>query len=131
MTNHAKALSSKINDRSALVGIIGLGYVGLPLALAFTEKGFNVLGFDVDQVKVDKINSGDCYIKHLDPSRLLRAIGRESVAVTLGKSGKNSKFKIQNSKLLSATTDFCATRRTRRHSHLRAHARSARTRNRT
>ena len=40
MTNHAKTLASKINDRSALVGVIGLGYVGLPLALAFTEKGF-------------------------------------------------------------------------------------------
>ncbi len=40
MIDHAQALASKINDRSALVGIIGLGYVGLPLALAFTEKGF-------------------------------------------------------------------------------------------
>ena len=105
MTDHAQALASKINDRSALVGIIGLGYVGLPLALAFTEKGFTVLGFDVDPVKVDKINSGDCYIKHLDPSRLLRAVGRE-VAEASGGKGGNSKFKIQNSKFLSATSDF-------------------------
>ena len=82
MTDHAQALSSKINDRSALVGIIGLGYVGLPLALAFTEKGFNVIGFDVDQVKVDKINSGDCYIKHLDCGRVEKAVTRKTLEAT-------------------------------------------------
>ena len=75
---NADQLLKKINDRSAIVGIIGLGYVGLPLALAFTEKGFKVLGFDVDPIKVDKINKGDCYIKHLDPTRLSRAVGLAS-----------------------------------------------------
>ncbi|MEJ2582347.1 MAG: NAD(P)-binding domain-containing protein, partial [Acidobacteriota bacterium] len=59
--NQSDQLLAKINDRSALVGIIGLGYVGLPLALAFTEKGFSVLGFDVDPEKVEKINRGECY----------------------------------------------------------------------
>jgi UDP-N-acetyl-D-glucosamine dehydrogenase len=74
MTDHAQALAKKINNRSALIGIIGLGYVGLPLALAFTEKGFNVLGFDVDPVKVDQLTAGECYIKHLDCARVERAV---------------------------------------------------------
>jgi hypothetical protein len=89
MTDHAQALASKIADRSALVGIIGLGYVGLPLALAFTEKGFNVLGFDTDPDKVDKINRGECYIKHLDPLRLLRAIGKQDAEFPGGSGGKS------------------------------------------
>ena len=74
MTDHAQALVSKIEDRSALVGIIGLGYVGLPLALAFTEKGFNVLGFDTDPAKVEQLTAGECYIKHLDCERVERAV---------------------------------------------------------
>ena len=74
MTDHAQALASKINDRSALVGIIGLGYVGLPLALAFTEKGFNVIGFDVDPAKIDQLEQGECYIKHIDCQRVERAV---------------------------------------------------------
>ena len=123
MTDHAQTLASKIEDHSALVGIIGLGYVGLPLALAFTENGFNVLGFDVDPIKVNKINSGDCYIKHLDPSRLARAIAGGDVESQAGVDGKseirnpkseipNSSFLIPNSELttsearLEATTDF-------------------------
>ncbi|HSN55334.1 MAG TPA: NAD(P)-binding domain-containing protein, partial [Candidatus Sulfomarinibacteraceae bacterium] len=79
-------MHEKIEDRTALIGIIGLGYVGLPLALAFTEKGFRVLGFDTDPVKVDKLNRGECYIKHLDPTRLHRAIGLQSPGGAGGKS---------------------------------------------
>ncbi len=73
-SNHAQQLREKIEGKSALVGIIGLGYVGLPLALAFTEKGFNVLGFDVDPAKVDQLTAGECYIKHLDCERVERAV---------------------------------------------------------
>jgi len=102
MTNHAQQLREKINDRSALVGIIGLGYVGLPLALAFAEKGFNVLGFDTDPAKVDKINRGESYIKHLDPTRLARATGH---APAVGVA-ENSQLSTLNSQLLSATADF-------------------------
>ncbi len=63
-------LLSSLRDRRALIGIIGLGYVGLPLALAFTESGYPVLGFDVDADKVDALGRGESYIKHLDGGRV-------------------------------------------------------------
>ncbi|MBB6430779.1 nucleotide sugar dehydrogenase [Algisphaera agarilytica] len=59
------SLEQKIRDRSATVGVIGLGYVGLPLCHAFHEAGFGVLGFDVDQKKIDRLNAGENYLKHL------------------------------------------------------------------
>ena len=124
---HAQHLLEIINDRSAIVGIIGLGYVGLPLALAFTEKGFKVLGFDVDPIKVDKINKGDCYIKHLDPTRLKNAVRNPTAESAKAMERKrktqdsksradagdgNSEFRIPNSEFdvkgprLQATNDF-------------------------
>ncbi len=63
----------RIDTRQAQVGIIGLGYVGLPLGLAFSEKGFRVLGFDVDESKVETLNAGRCYIEHLEASRVEQA----------------------------------------------------------
>src|SRR5712664_4256540 len=56
------SLEMKFRDRTANVGIIGLGYVGLPLALLFTEAGFTVTGFDVDSQKVEKLSRGESYI---------------------------------------------------------------------
>ena len=58
-------LIRKIENRDAVVGIIGLGYVGLPLAREFLKKDFTILGFDLDESKIDKINSGISYIKHI------------------------------------------------------------------
>ncbi|MGH9253115.1 MAG: NAD(P)-binding domain-containing protein, partial [Vicinamibacterales bacterium] len=55
-------LKDKIRDRTARVGVIGLGYVGLPLAVEFARSGFDVTGFDVDRPKVDEINAGRSYI---------------------------------------------------------------------
>lgn len=60
-----EALIARIKNRDAVIGIIGLGYVGLPLARAFLEKDFTILGFDTDNNKVDKINKGKSYIKHI------------------------------------------------------------------
>jgi len=54
-----------IEDRTAKVGIIGLGYVGLPLAIHFGASGFGVLGFDLDSDKIDKLLKGKSYIKHV------------------------------------------------------------------
>jgi UDP-N-acetyl-D-glucosamine dehydrogenase len=58
-------LLSKIKDRTARIGIIGLGYVGLPLARAFVDKGYTVLGFDTDASKVEKLKGGASYIGHI------------------------------------------------------------------
>ena len=55
-------LKEKIRNRQAKIGIIGLGYVGLPLAVEFAKAGFEVTGFDVDVAKVDSINHGHSYI---------------------------------------------------------------------
>lgn len=62
--NH-KTLSARIDDRSALVGIIGMGYVGLPLMLASTGKKFRVVGFDIDTEKVMGLNRGKSPLKHV------------------------------------------------------------------
>jgi UDP-N-acetyl-D-glucosamine dehydrogenase len=58
-------LKSLLSSRSARVGVIGLGYVGLPLARAFSARGFPVLGFDVDPAKVEKLKRGESYIGHI------------------------------------------------------------------
>ena len=58
-------LMEKISQKQALIGVIGLGYVGLPLVLRFGEVGFKILGFDSDAQKVDKLNRGESYIKHI------------------------------------------------------------------
>jgi UDP-N-acetyl-D-glucosamine dehydrogenase len=63
-------LLAKIKHKQALVGIIGLGYVGLPLVLRFGEVGFKVLGFDTDSRKVDRLNRGESYIKHIPADKL-------------------------------------------------------------
>jgi UDP-N-acetyl-D-glucosamine dehydrogenase len=64
-------LVKKINNRSARVGVIGLGYVGLPLVIEFKVKNFSVTGFDVDQTKIDLLKKGKSYIKHIDISPLV------------------------------------------------------------
>ena len=79
------SLINKINDKSAKVGVIGLGYVGLPLAIEFTKAGYEVTGIDVNEKKVDAINSGKNYIKDVNDSILKNAVKK---------------------KLLRSTTDF-------------------------
>lgn len=71
--NYKKELLSKIENKKAIVGIIGMGYVGLPLTLAFANNGFEVIGFDVDENKIPLLNEGKSYIKHID-SKLIKDI---------------------------------------------------------
>jgi UDP-N-acetyl-D-glucosamine dehydrogenase len=82
-----QALLTKIHDRTAVVGLIGLGYVGLPLAVEFAKAGFKVIGVDVDPRKVDAVNAGRSYIPD---------VKSEDVAA-LWAAGK-----------LEATTDYAA-----------------------
>ncbi len=58
----AQTLTEKIRSRSARVGIVGLGYVGLPLAVEFAKAGFDVTGIDLSETKVAKVNAGESYI---------------------------------------------------------------------
>lgn len=71
MTSHI----DKFKNNKLKVGIIGLGYVGLPLMLRFHSVGYTVLGFDVDQNKVDKLNQGESYIDHIKDSSIKDAVG--------------------------------------------------------
>lgn len=70
----------RVERREARVGIVGLGYVGLPLALEFGRAGFNVLGFDIDVVKVDKLNRGESYIFRIAPEEIAAAVAEGFVA---------------------------------------------------
>ena len=65
---------NKINNKTAKIGIIGLGYVGLPLGLEFANKGFSVTGFDIDEKKIPLLNSGKSYIKHISEVLVLRKL---------------------------------------------------------
>jgi UDP-N-acetyl-D-glucosamine dehydrogenase len=68
--NHSQELSRKIESRTARVGVVGLGYVGLPLAVEFAEAGFCVTGIDIDQSKVAAINRGESYIQDVQTAAL-------------------------------------------------------------
>lgn len=70
MNKVIEAVSARVDDGSALIGVVGLGYVGLPLIDAFTRAGFAALGFDVDRRKVDALNSGKSYIAHIPSARV-------------------------------------------------------------
>ena len=75
-------LEEKLNSKKAKVCIIGLGYVGLPISLTFAEKGFMVMGLDIDKSKIDKINSGKSYINHISEKRINDAIKSGYFSVT-------------------------------------------------
>lgn len=80
-----KQLLKKINERTAQIGIIGLGYVGLPLAVAFAESGFSVMGYDKSLTKVETLRAGKSDIIDISSERLANLI-------------ENTKFRITNSK---------------------------------
>jgi UDP-N-acetyl-D-glucosamine dehydrogenase len=77
LPTNESTLLQKIQAKDAIVGVCGLGYVGLPLALTFGEKGFPVIGFDIDQRKVDAISKGESYIKHISKERIAKAVGQK------------------------------------------------------
>jgi len=76
------SLYSKIKNKEARIGIIGLGYVGLPLAVEFAKTGFNVTGIEVDNKKIAAINNGDNYISDIDDLLFLDLINKNRLQVT-------------------------------------------------
>ncbi len=66
-------LIKKLKERKAVLGIVGMGYVGLPLALRFSEVGFSVIGFDIDLDRVALLNRGESYIRHISKDKLIVA----------------------------------------------------------
>ena len=71
-----KNLLDLIQLKKATIGIIGLGYVGLPLSLRFADKGFKTIGFDIDSSKVNMINNGESYINHIKKKKILHSINK-------------------------------------------------------
>ena len=91
MKSTGMSLNEKILNKKAKIGIIGLGYVGLPLAVEFARKGFHVVGIDTDEERVRKINTGESYIldtegkdvKALVVQKRLEAVSHYKVLKTL------------------------------------------------
>jgi len=75
-------LLGKIKGKTAKIGIVGLGYVGLPLAVAFAEAAFRVLGFDIQQRRVDLVNKGQSYITDVESENLAAAIAKSLLEAT-------------------------------------------------
>lgn len=82
MTN----LERKISEKKATVGILGLGYVGLPLAREFAEAGMKVLGFDIDKKKVKTLNAGRSIIKHVPHSQVKKLVNSKLFSATCNMS---------------------------------------------
>jgi len=82
-------LLNRIEQKTARVGVIGQGYVGLPLALVFQEAGFAVTGFDIDAAKVAAIGRGESFIKHIGPERVSKAVrsGRYNATTNFDRLG--------------------------------------------
>jgi UDP-N-acetyl-D-glucosamine dehydrogenase len=72
----------RIADRSYTVGVVGLGYVGIPLALAAVKAGFTVIGFDIDAERVGKLNTGKSQIKHISDASIHAAVGARKFSAT-------------------------------------------------
>lgn len=68
------ALLQRLRNRDAVIGIVGLGYVGLPLLLTYAEAGFQVLGLDIDAAKIESLQSGRSYISHIESQRVQAAL---------------------------------------------------------
>lgn len=83
-------LLQKIAAHEAIVGIVGLGYVGLPIMLRFAECGFPVLGFDIDEAKVQLLNRSESYIEHIETARIVEARqeGRFDASTDFSRAGE-------------------------------------------
>ena len=78
----ASDLRQKLQDRTATIGVVGLGYVGLPLLRAFFHAGFRVIGYDVDREKVEQLSRGESYLKHLGEGFISEFAGSDRFVAT-------------------------------------------------
>jgi UDP-N-acetyl-D-glucosamine dehydrogenase len=83
----AAALSAKFGQKTARVGVIGLGYVGLPLALLFSRNGMQTTGFDIDPFKTEKLERGETYIKHISAAAISPEVSAKRFRATTDFSG--------------------------------------------
>ena len=67
-------LIEKLKTKKATIGIVGLGYVGLPLMLRYCEVGYKVIGFDIDEAKIDILTRAESYIEHIPNERIKEAM---------------------------------------------------------
>jgi UDP-N-acetyl-D-glucosamine dehydrogenase len=90
MTGLAESLLQRLEGRAARVGVIGLGYVGLPLVRAIADAGFATLGFDIDRTKVEALNAGRSYIRYIADQDIaaLRAGGRFEATTDFGRAAE-------------------------------------------
>lgn len=72
--SYLKKFQSNMAEKTAVIGIVGMGYVGQPLALCYSEVGFKVLGFDIDLGKVDQLNAGHSEIQHISDTKITKAV---------------------------------------------------------
>jgi UDP-N-acetyl-D-glucosamine dehydrogenase len=107
VTTPADALLAKAGDRSAVFGIVGLGYVGLPLAMELTRAGYRVLGFDVNQTVVDRLAAGGSHIQDVPAQVVARAVkdGRFSATTDLARLSEPDVISICVPTPLSKTKD--------------------------
>lgn len=113
-------LIEKLNDKSAVIGIVGLGYVGLPLMIRYSEVGYKVVGFDIDDFKINKLNSGESYIEHIESSEIIKSkeLGFEATtdftrikevdAIILCVPTPLNKYREPNLSYVLETTEACA-----------------------
>lgn len=83
------SLVRSLEERTATIGIAGLGYVGLPLALTYCEKGYKVVGIDVDEEKISDLNAGKSYIQHIESERIGEAVKKGLLRGTVDFSEAN------------------------------------------
>lgn len=113
MAKHIQELISKFHTRKATVAVIGLGYVGLPLAVSFAQAGHRVIGIDVDGRKVDAINRGESYIEDIANSLLHSLVAAEDAQALFHKGvaehtpvSSGHENSVEGAGTLWATTDF-------------------------
>ncbi len=82
VSGFAEALRGKFEQKTAQVGVIGLGYVGLPLGLLFASRGLRTTGFDIDSEKTEKLERGESYIRHIPASSIAEQVKRQRFRAT-------------------------------------------------